>query len=107
MDKPAKNAGKTREDGMPVGVPFKKGNAGRPKGARDKLTRKYLKALHEDFKKHGPQAIIDMRESKPEAYIAAVGKLVTDKSEIDVGGELAITKITREIVDPTPRNDET
>lgn len=79
------NKGKIGEVGHkrpPVHSQFKKGQGGRPKGARNKLTRNYLKALHEDFKKHGKAALIKMREEKPEAYIAAVGKLVP--KEVDL-----------------------
>ena len=49
---------------------------GRPKGSRNKLVNNFIKALHEDFKKNGAEAIERVRQDKPEAYLVAVGKLV-------------------------------
>ncbi len=71
--------------------PWKKGQsgnpAGRPKGARDKLSRDFIKAMRKDFKENGVAAIERMRDEKPEAYIAAIGKLVPKEERVEHTGE--------------------
>jgi len=47
--------------------PRQSGNPkGRPKGARNRLGTQFLEALEADFNRFGPQAIILMRERKPD-----------------------------------------
>ena len=47
--------------------PGQSGNPkGRPKGARNRLGTQFLEALEADFNRFGPQAIILMRERKPD-----------------------------------------
>jgi len=42
--------------------PGQSGNPkGRPIGSRNKLNEKFILALHDDFAKHGPAVIDDMR----------------------------------------------
>lgn len=67
--------------------PYKKGQsgnpAGRPKGARSRLCEDFLKALHEDFQKHGVKAIESVRLEKPEVYFNGVVKLLPQQFGLD------------------------
>ena len=56
--------------------------AGRPKEARDRLTRKFLNDLADDFEKHGTAAIVSVRENDPGRYIAAVAAVIPKEIEI-------------------------
>jgi hypothetical protein len=68
------------------GTWFKKGQSGnpggRPKGLRDSVQRNFLKALDDDFKAHGKQAIVDCREKKPDVYVKVIASLLP--KEIDI-----------------------
>jgi hypothetical protein len=55
---------------------------GRPKEARDRITRKFLNSLADDFEKHGVQAIIDLRMTDVGKYISAVASVVPKEIEI-------------------------
>ena len=71
-DNTAKNSG--------IGTPFKKGQsgnpAGRPKGARSKLSEALLGRLLDDFNEHGEEAIARVRKSDPEGYLKILAALV-------------------------------
>lgn len=56
--------------------PFKKGEGGRPKGARNKLGEEFLDAIYADFRQHGKAAIEQVRQEKPDAYLKVVASLV-------------------------------
>lgn len=56
--------------------------AGRPKAARDKLTRKFLNTLADDFEKHGQQAIEELRQKDVGKYVMAVASVVPKEIEI-------------------------
>lgn len=66
---------------------FRKGQSGnpsgRPKGARSRLCEDFLKALHEDFQKHGVKAIESVRLEKPEVYFNGVVKLLPQQFGLD------------------------
>ncbi len=55
---------------------------GRPKEARDRITRKFLNALADDFETHGVDAITKLRETDVGKYIQAVGAVVPKEIEI-------------------------
>jgi len=61
-------------------IPFKKGQsgnpAGRPKGARNKLSEDFLKALSTDFKEHGAAVIEVVRIEKPSDLVRESAYLV-------------------------------
>lgn len=71
-DKTAKNSG--------IGKPFKKGQsgnpAGRPKGARNKLSEVLLGKLLDDFSEYGEEVIARVRKSNPEGYLKILTALV-------------------------------
>ena len=61
---------------MPPWQPGQSGNpAGRPKGARSKLSEDFFKALADDFAEHGAAAIISMRTERPGDYAKMVAAL--------------------------------
>ena len=59
--------------------------AGRPKGARDKLSESVYKEMLEDWGKHGLAVIAEERASKPELYLQAIIRLVPTSHEIELG----------------------
>jgi hypothetical protein len=48
--------------------------AGRPKGARSKLSESFLKALSEDFATNGIEVIEKVRSSRPHEYLKIVAR---------------------------------
>jgi hypothetical protein len=53
--------------------PGQSGNpAGRPKGARNKLSEGFLNALADDFDTHGRDVIAKVRESRPHEYLRVI-----------------------------------
>ncbi|GCD59767.1 hypothetical protein NBRC3280_2283 [Acetobacter pasteurianus NBRC 3280] len=83
--------------------PYKKGQsgnpAGRPKGARSRLCEDFLKALHEDFQKHGRKAIESVRLEKPEVYFNGVVKLLPQQFGLDDETKGGLTVIIKKIAD--------
>lgn len=57
---------------------FEAGNksAGRIVDARNVLTMKFVKALRDDFEKHGDVAIVETREKDPAGYLRMIASLV-------------------------------
>lgn len=84
MAKPRNNAATKRPDGMPVGTPFKKGNPGRPKGARHKLGEAFLQDMLADWEKHGIAAIEKVRDTKPEQYLKVVASILPKDISVTV-----------------------
>jgi len=67
------------------GRPFRAGQsgnpAGRPKGARNKVSEKLLEALAEDFDTHGKDVIEKVRAERPHDYLKIVASLVPKQME--------------------------
>jgi hypothetical protein len=73
---PAEAALATARSDPPVEHQFKPGNPGRPKGSRNKLGEDFIRALAEDFAKHGPAVMEKVRTDKPDAYLKIVALLL-------------------------------
>jgi hypothetical protein len=83
--------------------PFKPGQSGnpkgRPKGARNRLGTQFLETLEADFNRFGPQAIVLMRERKPDIYIRVVAGLLPREANINVEANEAFVELWRRISD--------
>jgi Family of unknown function (DUF5681) len=83
--------------------PFKPGQSGnpkgRPKGARNRLGTQFLEALEADFNRFGSQAIVLMRERKPDIYIRVVAGLLPKEANINVEANEAFVELWRRISD--------
>lgn len=52
------------------------------KGARDRLSATFLKALADDFEAHGKDVVVKVREEDPSAYLRVVASLAPKEMEI-------------------------
>ncbi len=91
--------------------PGQSGNpAGRPKGARSKLSEVVLEEVFADFQAHGAEAVRRVREQSPEKYLTLVASLVPKEVEgrFHVGNSivdvLATFSETRETEEEEPRH---
>jgi hypothetical protein len=76
--------------------PGQSGNpAGRPKGARSKLSEDFFKALQADFETHGLAAIVSMRTERPNEYVKAIVALQTKEISGEDGDPLNIGAVTQ------------
>lgn len=75
----------------PPWKPGQSGNpAGRPKGARNKLSEDFFATLAADFAKHGKKAIEDMRVDKPQEYARMVASLQSKEVTGEDGAAIVI-----------------
>lgn len=56
--------------------------AGRPKGSRNKLSEDFLRALSDDFGKHGVETIKQLREESVDKYCNVIAKLMPKLMEL-------------------------
>ena len=65
--------------------PGQSGNpAGRPKGARNKLSENFLSALADDFDTHGRDIIAKVRETRPHEYLRVVAATLPKRLETEL-----------------------
>ena len=58
-------------------VPGESGNPrGRLLGSRNRLSEKFILALHDDFEEHGSAVIAQVRQERPEIYLKVIASLV-------------------------------
>lgn len=57
---------------------------GRPKGSRNKLGEAFLEAMHADFEQHGVSAIVEVRETKPDAYLKVIASILPKDLNVNV-----------------------
>ena len=68
--------------------------AGRPKGARSKLTEIFLKGMLADFEQHGSIAIEKVRTEKPDQYLKVISAIIPKEITGEDGAPIAfISKI--------------
>jgi hypothetical protein len=83
-------------------MPFQPGQsgnpAGRPPGAKDKISRAFLEAISNDFETNGVTVIEKVRAEKPEAYLKIVADLVPKDMNVGQNGPW---KMTFEWLKPT------
>jgi hypothetical protein len=82
-----------------VATQFKPGEGGRPKGTRDKLSRRFIEALAKDFDEHGEEVIQFVRERDPVSYMKVVASLVP-KEITGEGGESLFSGVKITLVKP-------
>lgn len=83
-DETRNNGEGTRKPQPPVEHQFKPGNPGRPKGARNKLGEAFLEAMHEDFEAHGVEAIVKVREEKPDQYLKVIASILPKDLNVNI-----------------------
>jgi hypothetical protein len=70
--------------------PGQSGNpAGRPKGARNRVSEKLLEFLEKDFAEHGADVIEAVRMKRPHEYLKVVASLMPKQLEIDAPSYVA------------------
>ena len=72
---------------------FKKGNGGgpgRPKGAKNKLAKAYLKDLHEVYLEGGKEALEQVKEERPEGFLSLVARLLPKDLDVKHSGDITI-----------------
>lgn len=71
---------------MPKAAPWKPGQSGnpngRPKGLRDKLHADFIRAIADDFAKHGVATVEKVRVTLPGLYIKVVADLLPQQVEV-------------------------
>ena len=66
-------------------VPGQTGNPkGRPKGSRNKLGEDFVQALQSDFAEHGAEAIVEVRENRPQDYLKVIAGILPKDVNIKV-----------------------
>jgi hypothetical protein len=72
---------------------FKKGNGGRPAGARNKLQAKFVEALAKDFEEHGAGIINIVRIEQPATYLKIIASVLPKEFQI---GATPVDDLTEE-----------
>jgi hypothetical protein len=64
---------------------FEPGNpgGGRPRGAKNRLHRSFVEALHADFEEHGPAAIRICRTEDPTNYLRVIASILPRELSIE------------------------
>lgn len=95
MAEPDKTGAEREDDGYKVGPgcpprehQFKPGNPGRPKGARNKLSEDFFKALAKAFEEQGEAALGEMIRERPHEFIKTIAGLQSKELTGEDGGKL-------------------
>ena len=76
---------------MTFGQPFQKGQGGRVKGARNRLSMAFVEALAKEFEEHGAEAIRICRVERPTEFIKIIASIMPKEFEITDNRLAAIT----------------
>lgn len=63
--------------------PFKKGEGGRPKGSRNKLSEDFLKDMCEVWNKHGKEALLNVAQNEPAKFVQVAASLIPKEMKIE------------------------
>ena len=81
-------APKKQGRGSGLAPPWKPGQSGNPKGrakgSRNALGEAFLEALYQDFVEHGEDAIVQVRENDPAAYLRVIAGILPQKLEAEL-----------------------
>src|SRR5216684_5269285 len=90
--------------------PFAPGNPGgaRPRGAKNRLHRAFVEALHADFKEHGAAAIRICRMENPTNYLRVIASILPRELTIETAAadltddelEAMIQRLKTEMLEP-------
>ena len=69
---------------------FKKGEGGRKKGSRNKLTKVYLKLLDAAIEERGSEALDKIIDTRPDVFLKLVGQLVPKDLDVRHSGDVTV-----------------
>ena len=75
---------------------FKKGHSGRPKGAKNKLAKAYLKDLHEVYLEGGKEALKHVKKERPEGFLSLVARLLPKDLDVKHSGDVTVQVVNYE-----------
>ncbi len=75
---------------------FQKGHSGRPKGAKNKLAKAYLKDLHEVYLEGGKEALKQVKEERPEGFLSLVARLLPKDLDVKHSGDVTVQVVNYE-----------
>jgi hypothetical protein len=85
--KPMSTAADNTAQKQQIGRPFEPGQsgnpAGRPKGARNKLSEAFLEALADDFEANGKRVVEKVRAERPQDYLKIIAAVMPTRTEIE------------------------
>jgi hypothetical protein len=87
---------------------FQPGQSGNPQGSRAKcrfkLSEAFIKQLWLDFEAHGAQAIVNVRERRPQDYLRIIASLIPRQEANESGGNFIIGAVhfSRNYDEPVP-----
>jgi hypothetical protein len=88
-----------------IATRFKKGESGNPygrgKGVRNKLSERFISALHDDFEIHGDVVIEAVRSEAPAEYLRIISSIVPKQFGVEEGSEDCFLKLWQAISDGT------
>lgn len=79
--------------------PGNPGGPGRPKGARNKLGEDFVRALQQDFKENGLEAVEKVRQEQPAQYLKVIASILPKDINLDVSDELRYVLAARPAIE--------
>ena len=72
---------------------FRKGQGGRPKGARNKFAQAFIKDVADSWKKNGPDVLEKLKKDKPEVYAKIAGGLIPKDIDVQHSGNINVSVV--------------